>query len=87
MWKPKPFARQGGLGHYNGTREEWQAAWRRARVRHRQGLEPDPKDKGLEWKASLIVERRNAEYGDPLNISLAGRLVAKQVIDEILAER
>lgn len=52
------FARKAGLGHYNGTRAEWCAAYRAARIGERDGLEPDPATSGLVWKAGLIVADR-----------------------------
>lgn len=68
------FARKASLGHYNGTRAEWRAAYRAARIAEREGLEP-----------GLIVAYDRAEYNDQLTRPLSSRLEAKRIIDEILS--
>jgi hypothetical protein len=67
------FPRKLGLGHYNATREEWLKAYRIARVRHRAGRKPDPRRKGVSWKAQLIVSYER-DATDALSVPLANRL-------------
>ena len=74
--------RQPHLGHYNATRDVWQRAYRKARIRNARGAAPDPSRGGIGWKAQLIVQQRSAI--DPLTTPVSGRLWAKRAIDEIL---
>lgn len=80
------FPRKPGLGHYAGTKAQWRTAYRAARVAQREGREPDPKTKGLTWKASLVVAFERGEWVDPLAMPLRYRALAWQVVNEILAE-
>jgi hypothetical protein len=75
--------RKPGLGVYNGTRAEWSAAYRLARVRMRAGEKPNEKGTSLEWKADLIV---NYERHEPRYHSPACNLAALKIIREIVAE-
>ncbi len=79
------FIRKASLGRYNGSRNEWRLAYQIARQRHQAGLEPDYGCSSLRWKAQLIVFNER-ERQDPLSTPLVNRLVAKQIIDEILAD-
>jgi hypothetical protein len=81
------FPRNPGLGRYIASRKDWLEAYRNARVRHRAGLEPDHKNSGIKWKAELIVAYHRNDHCDPLNCSLAGRMMGLKVIQEILAEK
>ena len=84
---PLELRRRPGLGRYTGSRADWKAAWRRARIRHRQGFHPDPKDRNLEWKASLVVTYERSEVVDLLTIGIHGRLAGHQAINKILEEK
>lgn len=81
------FPRKASLGHYSGTRAEWVTAYRAARMDERAGTKPDPKHKGLRWKAALIVAFERQEHADPLAESLSSRKLASDIIDEILDKR
>ena len=85
MKVPLEKRRKGGLGHYNASREEWQKAYRQARI----DKTANPKNKGIYWKAGLIVEFER-ESLDSLHFTAKERLAmnkeAQKVIDEILAE-
>jgi hypothetical protein len=77
--------RKAGLGYYNATRAEWKSAYRHARERYQRGLHPDPKTKGIIWKAQLIVSyERNAI--DPLDFTPEENRSTRKLIDEILKE-
>jgi hypothetical protein len=80
------FPRKAGLGRYNGTREQWQAAYQHARIRLRQGLEPDAKYSGIEWKAQLIVAHDRSDVIDPLTIDVQARLFSQRLIAELILE-
>jgi len=79
------FARKVGLGQYNATRREWVKAYRYARIKASQGLQPDQANDGAIWKAELIVSERT--HIDPLTITGVSRLAASRIIDEILSEQ
>lgn len=82
---PLETRRKAGLGRYHGTRKEWKASWRRARGLLRLGRDPDPKDKGLNWKASLIACYERSGNADPLTFGLVNRLNAKRCVDHLFA--
>lgn len=84
---PLEQRRKPGLGHYKGSRLAWKLAWRRARRHARSGIDPDPRDKGIWWKATLIANYERHSYNDPLMTPLAARLECHQLINKILAER
>lgn len=66
-------------------REAWKEAWRLARIRNAAGeTEEAYKLPVLEWLAFLRINNR--DQPDSLDIPVQGRLIAKQIIDEILAE-
>lgn len=77
--------RKAGLGKYSGTREEWVAAYREARVLRSRGERVDPSNSGLLWKAGLVVDHERS-MPDPLACSPYATLVARKIIDEIMAE-
>lgn len=79
------FKRNPSLGRYNGTRREWVAAYRCARVNAGEGQELDAKLDGIRWKAGLVVifERDSI---DNLAIPLDARIESKRLIDEIVNE-
>ena len=79
------FQRKSSLGHYTGSRNEWLSAYRTARSLYQAGLDPEYDCTGLKWKAQLIVFNERDQQ-DPLSVPMAGRLIAKRIIDEILAE-
>lgn len=79
------FQRKAGLGRYNSTRLEWLAAYRSARCMRNAGKEPDASLSGAAWKAQLIVAHERGRT-DSLAVPLEARLIAKNLIDEILAE-
>lgn len=79
------FPRKACLGRYNGTKAEWQTAYRAARMAAQRGSQPDPRLAGLSWKASLIVfNERNAI--DTLTIGGPAKLASKRLIEELLTE-
>jgi len=80
------FKRKPTLGHYNGTREEWIAAYRRARQDYRVSRDPDSEAPPLLWKAALIVHSERQELCDPLVTPVTARLEAGRLINEILEE-
>jgi hypothetical protein len=80
------FARKPGLGHYQGSREEWRKVYRAARVAARIGSDPDRKLNGIAWKAELIVSYERDDHNDYLTIPVGARLEAKRLIDEIINE-
>ncbi|EOW9552614.1 hypothetical protein ACY3XD_002665 [Vibrio cholerae] len=49
------------------------------------GKEPDASLSGVAWKAQLIVDHERGRI-DSLAVPLEARLIAKNLIDEILAE-
>lgn len=86
IYKRIPFSRQPSLGCYNATREEWQGAYRDARQRARQANLPDATQRGIEWKAQLIVTFERGLYIDRLQSPVSNRLAEKRLIDEIVGE-
>ena len=78
------FARKPWLGRYNGSKSDWKSAYRLARINFRENCPPNPKLEGLRWKAALVV--RGRENIDPLMIPPGCILMAKNIIDELLAE-
>ncbi|MEQ1965560.1 hypothetical protein ABLA30_00555 [Xenorhabdus nematophila] len=79
------FQRKAGLGRYNSARPEWLAAYRNARCMRNSGKEPDASLSGIAWKAQLIVAHERDRI-DNLAVPLEARLIAKNLINEILAE-
>ncbi len=79
------FQRKAGLGRYNSARPEWLAAYRKARCMRNSGKEPDASLSGIAWKAQLIVAYERDGI-DNLAAPLEARLIAKNLINEILAE-
>lgn len=77
--------RKPGLGYYNATREEWEAAWRTARIRYGNGLEPNTKNGGIMWKAELIINNERDSI-DILDFTPEQNLMTKKLIEKILAE-
>ncbi len=80
------FPRKASLGRYNGSRVEWASAYRSARVKARNGGEPDPETDGIVWKAALIVAFERHDHNDCLTYSIGTRLATKRLIDEITSE-
>jgi hypothetical protein len=75
--------RRPGLGHYNGTRNEWKIAYNMARVRKSKGLPVDASHGGLYWKAQLIIyNEREAESFSTLKT--ADRYANIKFINELL---
>ncbi len=72
-------------GTYSGSRADWVAAYRLARVRAVLGLKPCEVGSSLEWKADLIVQfERNRR--DPIIPNPETNRMVRDMIDEILAE-
>lgn len=78
------FARKPWLGHYNGSKSDWESAYRSERINFRENRPLNPKLDGLRWKAALVVRER--ENIDPLMITPGCILMAEKIIDELLAE-
>jgi len=79
------FQRKVGLGRYNSTRPEWLTAYRNARCMRNSGKEPDASLSGIAWKAQLIVAHERDRI-DNLAVPIEVRLIAKNLINEILVE-
>ncbi len=72
-------------GTYSGSRADWVAAYRLARVRAVLGLKPCEVGSSLEWKADLIVQYdRNSR--DPILPTPATNRTLRHMIDEIMNE-
>lgn len=79
------FKRKPGLGHYNGTREEWVLAYRAARVRKRDGLDTDASQDGVWWKAQLVIYTER-DATDWWSLTTADRHFILTMTDELLDE-
>ncbi len=72
-------------GTYSGSRAEWVAAYRLARLRHKGGVKPCEHGTSEEWKADLIVQYdRNSR--DPILPTPATNRTLRHMIDEIMNE-
>lgn len=78
--------RKPGLGKYNGNKEEWKTAYRKARINFSNRRKPQPNSSDLLlWKAKLIVNF-DLNSLDSLELPVKVRLETKKIVDQILNE-
>lgn len=80
------FPRKPGLGQYNGSRRQWRAAYRDARIAAGFGVDVPASAPSLDWKAGLIVTFERKDFADALTTPVLRRLATKRLIDEICCE-
>lgn len=77
--------RKPGLGHYNATRDEWNKAYRHARILKRTGGEVDSSLDGIWWKAQLIIFNERNSF-DWYSMTAEERLWMQKETDSLLNE-